>query len=111
MSDKVLVIISSSDAEKARTGMMYAVNSMAQEWLSDVKLIFFGPAQELLLKDRDLQERVALFERVAGKAVACRYIADRDGTAEGTRAIGVDVEPVGTLISGYIKQGYVPMVW
>ena len=111
MTDKVLVIISSSDAEKVRTGMMYAVNSMRQAWLSDVKLIIFGPAQALLLKDRDLQERVALFQKIAGKAVACSYIADRDGIAVGTRALGIEVEPVGALISDYIKQGYVPMVW
>ena len=40
MSDKVVVIISTAEAEKARTGMMYAVNAVLKNWMSDVKLIF-----------------------------------------------------------------------
>ncbi len=111
MSDKVLVIISTSDAEKARTGMMYAVNAVAQEWMTDVKLIIFGPAQHLFLEDQDLQERVALFGKVSGVPVACRFIADRDGITRRTEKLGMDVQPVGTIVSEHIKKGYVPMVW
>jgi hypothetical protein len=43
--------------------------------------------------------------------VACRFLADRDGQSDGLRELGVEVEYVGPLISGLIKDGYAPMVW
>jgi hypothetical protein len=44
-------------------------------------------------------------------AVACKFIAQRDGTDERIAALGVQVEYVGKMISDLIKDGYVPMVW
>ena len=49
MTDKLVVIISTSDPEKALTGMMYAINTVKNHWMEEVKLFFFGPAEELLL--------------------------------------------------------------
>jgi hypothetical protein len=106
MSDKVVVIISTSEAEKARTGMMYAVNAVLNNWMADVKLIFFGPAQELLLEDFLIQ-----FQQAEGKAVSCKFIVDRDEIDKETSALGVKSEYVGSMISDLIKDGYIPMVW
>ena len=56
MNDKIIVIISTGEAAKARAGTMYAVNALRYAWMEEVKLVFFGPAEELLLKDKKLQE-------------------------------------------------------
>lgn len=111
MSDKIVVIISTAEVEKARTGMMYAVNAVLQNWMSEVKLIFFGPAQELLLEDVIMKDFLLQFQQAEGKAVSCKFIADRDETDKETEALGVSVEYVGSMISDLIKEGYVPLIW
>ena len=111
MNDKVLVIIGTAERAKAQAGTMYALNCRKYEWLSDVKLFFFGPAEGLLLDDEDLQVMVHDFRQLAGEPVACRFLADRDGQSDALKELGVQVEYVGPLISGLIKAGYVPMVW
>ena len=111
MNDKLLVIISTSEPEKARTGMMYAVNALKNCWMEDVKVFFFGPAQETLIRDAELQKLLYDYSAHDMTAVACKFIADREHTTESTTALGVQVAYVGKMISDLIKDGYVPMVW
>ena len=111
MRDKVVVILSSGDAGTARTGAMYAVNALRHGWMEEVRLVLFGPAEELLLHDETLQGFVRDYQSMEEQAVACKFIADRDGTAAGIAALDVQVEYVGKLISDLIQEGYVPMVW
>jgi hypothetical protein len=111
MSDKIIAIISTSEAGKARTGAMFAVNALKNGWLEDVKLFVFGPAEELLLRDAELQGMLKEYQLMEETAVACKFIAERDGLSPGIAALGVRVEFVGKMISDLIKDGYVPMVW
>lgn len=111
MSDKIVVIISTAEEEKARTGMMYAVNAVVHNWMSEVKLIFFGPAQKLLLEDVVMKDFLLQFQQAQGKAVSCKFIADRDENNKETESLGVTVEYVGSMISDLIKDGYVPLIW
>lgn len=111
MSDRIIAIISTAEPGKARTGTMYAVNALKNDWLQDVKLIFFGPAEGLLLEDAELQRLVRELQLMEESPVACKFIAERDGTGAGIAALGVRVEYVGKMISDLIKDGYTPMVW
>jgi hypothetical protein len=111
MNDKLVVIIASSEAGKACAGMMYAVNALKYLWMEDVRLFFFGPAQELLLQDAELRRLLHEYLENDGQPVACKFIADRDAIAAPIAALGVQVEYVGAMISELIQQGYIPMVW
>jgi len=111
MNNKILVIISSSDVGKAHTGAMYAVNALRNNWMTEVKLFFFGPAETLLLNDEELQQIVEEFNALDEKPVACKFIAEKDKADKQLTDIGVSVEYVGEPISNLIKQGYIPMVW
>jgi hypothetical protein len=111
MEGRLVVIISTSDAEKARTGAMYAVNALKYGWMEEVKIFFFGPAQDLLLEDAVLQNYMEEYKSMEESAVACRYISDRDKKSKQISALGIKVEYVGKMISDYINAGYVPMVW
>jgi len=51
MAAKVLVIISTAEKEKALTGLMYAVNAQKNRWVAHLKVIFFGPFENLLTSD------------------------------------------------------------
>ena len=111
MSDKIVAIISTSELGKARAGTMFAVNALKHGWMEDVKLFFFGPAEQLLLTDPELQEFVEEYQAMEETAVACKFIAKRDGTDARIAALGVQVEYVGDMISSLIKDGYTPLIW
>ena len=110
MSSKLLVIIATGDKAKALTGLMYAKNAIKREWLDEVKVVYFGPSEQLMYEDAEVADAAI---EVAGmsESYACKAISDRDGISEKINEMGVKVEYVGTIISDYIKQGYVPMVW
>ena len=111
MADKVLVVVGTAERAKAQAGTMYAVNALKHGWMEDVRLMFFGPAETLLLDDEDLQELVREYQRHEGTPVACKFLADREGTSSSLAELGLDVAYVGPLISELIRDGYAPMVW
>ncbi len=110
MSDRVLVVIATGDKSKALTGLMYARNALKRGWLEDVKVVYFGPSEQLMVEDADVAS-AAIEVASMGEAYACKAISDRENISEKIGDLGVRVEYVGTIISDYIKQGYVPMVW
>jgi len=111
MNEKLLVIISTSEVEKARTGLLYTINAKRNKWINDIKLIFFGPSEKLLLEDEIIQQYAEEFRLTDESVVACKFIAEQEKTEEKLTALGIEVEYVGEMISNYIKDGYIPMVW
>jgi len=107
---KVMVIVSTAEKDKALTGIMYAVNARKYKSVEDLKVIFFGPFENLLCED---EEVVAAASRLLDHEtpIACKFLSDRDGISEKLEKMGVTVDYVGALISGYIAEGYVPMVF
>ncbi|MGV9169487.1 MAG: hypothetical protein ACOC38_06040 [Promethearchaeia archaeon] len=110
MTSKVLVIIASSNVDTALAGMMYARNAIAHKWLDDVKVVFFGPSEELLASNEQVAKSAAALADVS-EPLACKYISDQQEVSEEITGLGVGVEYVGTVVSDFIKQGYTPMVW
>ena len=110
MSSKLLVIIATGENEKALTGLMYASRTLSEGWMDEVKVIFFGPSERLLVEDQLIAKTAKELSAVE-KPIACKFISDRDGISEKIEALGVKLEYVGTTISNFIKDGYVPMVF
>jgi len=110
LSSKLLVIVATGDKEKARTALMYAHNVMKRGWLDDVKIVYFGPSERLVVDDPILADQAQEIAE-AGGSIACKYISDRDDVSEKFEELGVQVEYVGSIISDLIKDGYTPMVW
>ena len=110
MAQKLLVVIASGEKEKALTGILYATNAIRNKWIEDVKVLFFGPFEALLAQDEELQQWVGQL-RAYQSPPSCKFVADRHGVSEKLEALGIPVEYVGEAVSGYINDGYVPMVW
>ncbi len=89
---------------------MYAKNAIKHQWLDEVKVVYFGPSEQLIYNDLDVAN-AAIEVAGMGESFACKAISDRDGISEKIDSMGVKVEYVGGIISEHIKQGYVPMVW
>lgn len=110
MSSKVMVIVSTAEKDKALTGIMYAVNAQKNKWVEDLKVIFFGPFENLLCEDEEVVQAASrLLEYET--PIACKFLSDRDGISEKLEKIGINVDYVGSIISGYIEKGYIPMVF
>ena len=110
MSSKILVIIATRDREKILTAIMYARNTIAQNWLEDVKVMFFGPSEKLLVEDQEIALEAQKLANI-GETIACRFLSDRDKISDKISKLGVTVDYVGTSIAKLIKEGYIPMVW
>jgi len=110
MDPKLLTIVTTGNKEKALAGLMFARNAIKYRWLDDVKVVFFGPSEELVVYDERLahmtEEIVAMTD-----CFACKYISDEQGVSEDLAEVGIRVEYVGAVIADLIKEGYVPMVW
>ena len=110
MTSKLLIIIATGDREKALTAMMYSYNAITRGGFEDVKIIFFGPSEQLVAEDDEIKSR-ARDLAAATECYACKAISDKGGISNDFDKIGVKVEYVGTIISGFLKDGYIPMVW
>jgi hypothetical protein len=110
MSSKLLVVIATGEKEKALTGLMYASRTLKEGWMDEVKIIFFGPSERLLVKDETIA-KTAMEIGAVETPIACKFISDREGISEKIENLGVRVDYVGTIISDLIKDGYVPMVF
>jgi len=110
MASKVMVIVSTGEKNKALTGIMYAVNAQKNKWVEDLKVIFFGPFENLLCEDEAVAQaasRLLDYET----PIACKFLSDRDGISEKLENMGINVDYVGAMISGYIEKGYIPLVF
>ena len=110
MASKVMIIVSTAEKDKALTGTMYAVNAQKNKWVDDLKVIFFGPFENLICEDEEVAQAASKLLDYE-TPIACKYLSDRDGISENLEKMGVNVDYVGSLISGYIEEGYVPMVF
>jgi hypothetical protein len=89
---------------------MYARAAIKNKWLESVKVVYFGPVEQLMVSDAEVAN-AAIEIASMGETFACKAISDREGISEKVDEMGIKVEYVGSIISDYIKQGYVPMVW
>ena len=110
MSSKVLVILSTAEKDKALTGIMYAKNAQKNNWVDEVRVIFFGPFENMICQDDDvIQAESELLDYQT--PIACKFLSDKSGASDKLEELGFNVEYVGSLISDSIKAGYIPMVF
>jgi hypothetical protein len=110
MASKIMVIISTAEKEKALTGIMYAVNAQKNSWVDEVKVVFFGPFENLICEDADVVNAASnLLEYET--PIACKFLSDRDKISDKLEELGYRVDYVGSMISAFIEEGYVPMVF
>lgn len=110
MSSKALFIISTGENEKALTGLSFAFFSKTQGWFDDVKVVFLGPSERLLVEDENIQ-KVAKDMAELDPPVACKMISDQEGFSDKLEEMGLTVSYVGDIISGFVRDGYAPMVF
>ena len=104
--DKLVVLWTSGDRDVAlKMVFMYTGNAPRAGWWEDITLIVWGPSSKLLAGDEELQEQVKAMKEAGIHLEACRACADMYGVATDLEALGIDVKYMGSVLTGYIKEG------
>ncbi|MCE5192438.1 MAG: hypothetical protein ABFD13_07215 [Candidatus Cryosericum sp.] len=108
---KVLIILSTAEREKAIAGLMYAQNAQDNHWFDDVRVVLFGPFEGLLAKDKEIQTLGAEVFKVTAHPMACNSFAEDAFVSDALKAVGCELNQASGIISEYIRNGYVPLVF
>lgn len=108
---KLLVIFSSGEMEKIKTGLMFTKNAMIYRWFDDVKCFVFGPSQKLVAESKELSNMLKELIDSGTIPTACKFIAEKHDIKEPLSGIGLEIDYVGKPISDYINNDYIPMVF
>jgi len=111
MSDKLAVILANEDSKVLEMGLIYARNVVKNAWMSDIKLLLFGPSEVTIAMDPELQGLLKDVVTLDTIPQACKWCSDKYGVREKLAELGCDVEYIGAPVSEAIRDGYVPMTW
>ena len=106
---KVLFFIVAGDdcPERFSVGLTIAARSVKDQRYEDTKVLFFGPAEEHLIKITgiDLENFKTLYN--AGSIdSACIAIAEAKNIKEQLTKMGINLMPTGERLSHYVNSGY-----
>jgi len=103
---KVLFLVVSGD-EKMDLALTMAANAVAKKLYEDLKVIFFGPSEERLLKlegpAKDNFEKL-----MSGGAIdsSCVNYANNKGIKDAIAKLNIKLMPAGDRLSYYLNNGY-----
>lgn len=106
---KLFIIISSGlEAKgKALAGMLFAKNVKIREYAEDVRVVFFGPSEQALAQgDPEFVQYYRDLSDAGVVSTACAKIAQDSGIKEELQTLGVGLEPVGSIITKHVAEGY-----
>ncbi|MDP8012130.1 MAG: hypothetical protein RAK23_04860 [Thermoplasmata archaeon] len=111
---KILVIITSgkNDIDKAMSGMAFAYNAKINKYLDDIRIIFFGPSEELIASDiPEVKEMLKKLNSTGMLMLACKSVSDRFNVTTKLTEMGIKIEYIGKIIVDHVKEGFVPMTF
>ena len=89
--NKLLMIIASGEREKVLTAIMYANNVLKNNSMEDLKIVFFGPSENLISRDEELKGKAKNLASVS-ECYACKAISNREGISSDFTEIDVKVK-------------------
>lgn len=108
---KILVVIATSDKEKAKAGLMYATNAKRFGWVEDVKVVFFGPIERMIAEDdEEISNYLKLIRELGMESIACKRIAELGGYLD-KLTVKIQTDYVGKYVSDLLAQGYTPLIF
>jgi len=104
---QLAVVWTSSDPEVAeKVCFMYTQNAKLKGWFNEVVLVVWGPSAKLLSENKVLQERVKQMIADGVKVEACVACANMYGVADQLAAMGIEVKPMGPVLTVYLKENW-----
>jgi hypothetical protein len=79
-------------------------------WIDDVKVIFFGPFENLICEDDEVVNAASQLLDYE-TPIACKFLSDCDDISAKLENLGYTVDYVGSMISALVEDGYIPMIF
>jgi hypothetical protein len=111
LNQDTLVVLWTS-AEKAQALDMilwYTSYAKSQDWWKEIVIISWGPSNNLIAEDEEVQKKIKEMLGNGVKFLACKGCADKNNIAQPLIDLGVEVIYVGGELTAYLKGGY-PMM-
>jgi hypothetical protein len=106
MGESLVVVWTSGDREAAEHMVfMYTRNAALQGWFENVILVIWGPSARLITEDAELQSLLREILSSGVRIEACLRCAERYGVVKDLEELGVEVKLMGSVLSGYLKEG------
>ena len=105
--NKLFMIVSSRDRlVLEELGFMYAFNSIKKGWFGQVRVIFWGPAQLLIIEDEPLQDNLKKMQEIGVETWACKRCAEDLGVVENLEHLSIKMDYVGDMLTEMLKKGW-----
>jgi hypothetical protein len=105
-STELLILWTTADREVAiNMAFMYGLNAKLRGWWDEVTLVVWGPSSPLLVKDAELQQKVADMKAAGVRVIACQKCAENYGIVDQVKALGLEVFYVGEFLTAWMKSG------
>lgn len=105
--DKIFMILSSADVVvHEELSFKYAFNAMKHKWMEEVRVILWGPTEQMAADSEDFAEQVRILIASGVEVIACKACSDGFGVSEKLEEIGINVQYVGTLVTEMLKEGW-----
>ena len=85
--------------------LLYAHNAKLKAWMEEVTVLIWGASQQLVAKDKEIQEKIKLMINDGVKVVACLKCADNMEITDSLNSCNIDVFYTGEYLSNWIKSG------
>jgi hypothetical protein len=111
-SGNVVVLIQNSDPEAIYFGLLYAARAVKNQWMDNVKVIFWGPAEKTISGLPPDSEQIKLLKEIqdmggkSGSVWACKACSDKFGITQKMLDLGFEVFHTGEAVSYLMKLGY-----
>lgn len=105
--EKLLIVYTTADVNVFNKMIyIYALNSMKYGWWQEVEILTWGPSNESIANDEDLQKKIVQLQEAGVKISACKWCAESYGVAEKLIKLGVDVKYMGQPLTEMLKGDY-----
>ena len=111
-SGNVVIIIQSADPEVIFFGLLFADRAIKNQWMDNVKIVLWGPAEKTLAGLSPDSEQIKLIKSIQStpgkhnRIWCCKACSDRYGVTDKMEKLGFEVFHVGDATSYLIKLGY-----
>jgi len=116
-SGNVVIVIQSGEPDLIFYGLLYADRAIKNQWMDNVKIVFWGPSEKTLagLPEDSIQKELikGIIER-GGKSAriwCCKACSDKYGVTDAMEKLGFEVFHVGNATSYLLKLGYRMWNW
>lgn len=104
-SNKLFILWSNSDVLTSdKMVMMYATNSMLNQWWKEVTVIIWGATAKLVAENAMIQGKIKIATHAGVRFSACKACSDQLGVTETLTELGIEVKYWGEGLTDILKE-------